>query len=120
MATEAGLVVGIGEQIFFTPASNVRIVSEQPPVTVVPGTGLGMTLIDGRVVPVVTLGQGRGPLLLCDESGDTVALAGLVILSTGAYPVEDGDVVVGERRVARLDIATRVLAAAAPQPPAVE
>jgi hypothetical protein len=121
MATEAGVVVGIGEQVFFTPATNVRIVSEQPTVTAVPSTSLGMTLIDGHVVPVVTVGQSRGPLLLCDESGDTVALAGLVILSTGTYPLEDGRVVVGGSPVARLDVASRVLAAAgAPQPPAVE
>jgi hypothetical protein len=113
--TEGGVVVGIGEEVYFAPAAHVRIVSERPIVTTVPGTSLGMALIDGRVVPVLALGQARGPLLLCDHEGETVALAGLAILSTGTYPVVGSDVVVGERRIGHLDVSSHVLAATQPR-----
>lgn len=111
-STEAGVVVGIGDQLYFAPAVNVRVISEQPPITPVPGTALGIALIDGRVVAVLTLGPRQGPLLLCDESGEQVALSGLTVLGSGEYPVEDSAVLVDGRRVARLDVASRVTAAA--------
>jgi hypothetical protein len=111
--TEAGVVVGIGDKLFFAPATAARIVTEQPPITPVPGTALGMTLIDGRVIPVITVGPDKGPLLLCEAAGERVALTGLTILGSGAYPAVDGGVSIDGRDVARLDVASRMTAAAA-------
>lgn len=113
--TEAGVVVGIGDKLFFAPAVAARIVTEQQPITPVPGTALGMTLIDGRVIPVITVGSDKGPLLLCEEAGERVALTGLTILGSGSYPPADGGVSIDGRYVARLDVGSRMTAAAARQ-----
>ncbi len=84
----AGLLVRCKGQLAFIPASVVRFIGYDVVVTPFPGTELGMALLGGRVVPVVSLGPKQRAIVVCDVEGETVALAGLEPLKSGFF---DGD-----------------------------
>ena len=84
----AGLLVRNKGQLAFVPAALVRFIRYDVVVTPFPGTELGMALLGGRVVPVVSLGPGERALVVCDFDGETIAFSGLEPLRSGFF---DGD-----------------------------
>src|SRR5688572_10852895 len=84
-ALVAGAIVRFGTQRYFVPANVGLSVVRKPVISRVPGTGLGMALLGGRVTSVVDLGAGGDELLVCDVEGEPIALSGLSVLGSGFY-----------------------------------
>jgi hypothetical protein len=107
MEETAGLVVKVGGTLWFLPADVARRVVPYPIVSEIPGAGIGMALVSGRVVAVVQVGiaSATDPLVVCSVGGEDVALAGMTVLDAGAFPACPGGVRYGERRVPPFDIA---------------
>ncbi len=104
MPEAAGVLVSLGEELYFVPADVAGSIVERPVVTRVPGTSLGMALIAGRVVTVIDVGPRREELLLCEVEGETLALSGLSVRGSGYYPLEGEQVRVDGKLVSGLDV----------------
>jgi hypothetical protein len=95
----AGLLVRCQGQLAFIPAHVVRTVRYDVVVTPFPGTDLGMALLGGRVVPVVSLGPTERALVVCDIDGEVIAVSGLEPLKSGFFegdeqgPIESDTVI---------------------------
>jgi hypothetical protein len=77
-------------------------------VTLVPGTRLGLTAYEGRVICVFELGQRRGELVICDLRGELVALAGLRVVESGTFEAAAAGVQVGSRVIPELDVSAEL------------
>jgi hypothetical protein len=105
MSERAGLLVRAGGELGFVPAATARSIVPLPPVSPVASTPLGMTLVNGRVVPVVALGSPTGLLVVCELDEEPVGFSGLEVSEVGIYPESDRGVLVGDRVVPELDLA---------------
>ncbi len=103
MASMAGIVVRVGGTLGFLPASVARRLSRQPTVSRVPGSALGMTLVDGHVVPVLELGS-EPDTLICELEGEPLALSGVQGIRCGRFEAEDGGVLLDGTLVRPLDL----------------
>jgi hypothetical protein len=104
MSERAGLLVRAGEELGFVPASTARSVVTQPAVSPVASTPLQMTLVNGRVVPVVALGSPTGVLVLCELDDESVGFSGLEVTRVGLFERIDRGVLVEGRAVPELDL----------------
>lgn len=95
----AGLLVRRGGQTAFIPAAVVRFIRYDVVVTPFPGTELGMALLAGRIVPVISLGPSGRALVVCDVEGETIAFSGIEPLRSGFFegdergPVESSAII---------------------------
>jgi hypothetical protein len=64
-----------------------------------------MALVGGEVAAVVELGEPSGLLVLCDVSGQSVALSGLSAERAGFWPESGSGVRVDDVEVPELDLA---------------
>ena len=108
-----GLIVRRGGKLHFIPSSVARRVVTRPAVSRVPGTELGLSLIQGRIMAVIALGpspgNGGADLVVCDVQTDSVALSGLEVISSGVYDRSADGVLRDGQSVPELDVATEVL-----------
>jgi len=104
----AGIVVEHAGALRFVPASVAQRILRKTVISTVPGTELAMTLVEGRVVSVLSLGSTRRELLVCDVEGEAVALAGLGIVASGFYAAHPDGVRVGLEIVPLLDVAAEL------------
>ncbi|HTQ03340.1 MAG TPA: hypothetical protein VMI54_05765 [Polyangiaceae bacterium] len=105
MSERAGLLVRAGEELGFVPAATARSVVALPLVSPVASTPLAMTLVNGRVVPVVALGSPTGVLVLCELDQEPVGFSGLDVMRVGFFAATERGVVVDGRIVPELDLA---------------
>ncbi len=109
-AKAAGLLVSVGPEARFIPASIAVRVTPAPPITRVPGSPpelVGVALYEGAVVPVLALGPARADMVVCTWAGETVGLVGGDTFETGTFDVasDSTDAVEhGGRRWATLDV----------------
>jgi hypothetical protein len=95
----SGLLVRCNGELAFIPAPQVRFIRYDVVVTPFPGREVGMALLDGRVVPVISLGPQVRALVVCDIDGETIAVSGLEPMRSGFFegdeqgPIEDGRLV---------------------------
>ncbi len=95
----AGLLVQCGGQMAFIPAAVVRSVRYDVVVTQFPGTELGMVLLAGRIVPVISIGPSGRALVVCDIDGETVAFSGIEPIRSGFFegdergPIESSTII---------------------------
>ena len=108
MGKIAGVVVEQAGVLRFVPASVAQRIVPRTVISMVPGTELAMTLVEGRVVSVLSLGSVRRELLVCDVEGEAVALAGLDIVASGFYDAHPEGVKVGSAIVPLLDVAAEL------------
>jgi hypothetical protein len=80
-----GAVIQTEHGRFFVPGEQARFVVAAGRVTKVPGSRLGLALVDGRVVSVLSLGQKGEHMLVCELHGQLIALSGLSVLFTGEF-----------------------------------
>ncbi len=104
MSERAGLLVRAGEELGFVPASTARSVVSLPPMSPVANTPLQMTLVNGRVVPVVALGSPTSVLVLCELDDEPVGFSGLEVSRVGAFEATERGVLVDGRAVPELDL----------------
>ena len=92
----AGLLVRSRGELAFLSASIIRAIRYDVVVTPYPSTELGMALVAGRVLPVLSLGAEGRALIVCDVDGELVGLSGLEPMQSGFLdgdergPVQDG------------------------------
>ncbi len=104
MSERAGLLVRVGGELGFVPASTARSVLPLPPMSPVANTPLLMALVSGRVVPVVALGSPTSVLVLCELDDEPIGFSGLEVTRVGAFEGTDRGVVVDGRAVPELDL----------------
>jgi hypothetical protein len=105
MAPRAGLLVKRGAERLFIPANVARHLVPLPRLSRVPWDTVQMALVGGEVVAVVELGEPSGLLVLCEISGQSVALSGLSADRAGFWPESGTGVRVEGEHVPLLDLA---------------
>jgi hypothetical protein len=106
MAPRAGLLVRRGNERLFIPASVARYLVPSPRLSRVPWDTAQMALVGGNVVAVIELGEPSGSLVLCEISGQGVALSGLSAERAGFWPESGTGVRVDGAEVPELDLAS--------------
>jgi hypothetical protein len=106
----AGLVVKVADELRFIPATVARQVVPRRKVSEVPGEGLSMALIGGRVLAVVDVDAPQDHLVVCSLAGEEVAFSGLAVLSAGVYETVRENIRFAEQLVAPFDLAQRLQA----------
>lgn len=111
-AETPGLLVQL-EQTWFLPADVAKRVVRRATISPVPGSRVGITIVEGRVVTVLRVGGSAssgplGDLVLCEIGGETVGLAGFEVLAAGRYPRTGDGVIAQGRPVRRFDVETVV------------
>ena len=74
-----GLLLLVDGVLRFVPATVALRVASPPRVTPVPGTPatlIGVTLHEGVVVPVISIGSARTEMVVCQHGGELVGLVG--------------------------------------------
>lgn len=84
----AGLLVHNSGALGFIPAAIIRTIRHDIVVTRLPNSELGMALVLGRVVPVISLGDEGRTLIICEVDGELFAISGLEPIESGIF---DGD-----------------------------
>ena len=105
MAPRAGLLVRLGSERLFIPANVARHLVPVPRLSRVPWDDAQMALVRGDVVAVVELGEPSGMLVMCEISGESVALSGLAAERAGFWPASGTGVRVGDAEVPELELA---------------
>ncbi len=103
-ARRAGLVLRGKRGLHFISAQVARGLVPRPEVSQLPGTELGMALVGGEVVPVLTLGESSGALVVCDVGGELIAFSGLNPEAAGFFEPTDTGVRYGAERAVELDL----------------
>lgn len=105
MAPRPGLLVRRGAERLFIPAGVARHLVPLPRLSRLPWDCAQMALVGGEVVAVVELSEPTGLLVLCEISGQSVALSGLVAERAGFWPESGAGVRVDDSEVPLLDLA---------------
>jgi chemotaxis signal transduction protein len=90
---KAGVLLRVEGQLCFLDASSVVRMAPVPPITGVPGGPpglLGIALHEGSILPVVSLGASRHPMVVCKHSGELLGLVGAEVVRTGVFDVASG------------------------------
>lgn len=106
-----GVLVQRAGQLEFVPEHVLRRIVPRPVVSRVPGTELGLALIAGRVVSVISVApddRTDGVLLLCTVGDEVVALSGLGVVFSGLFESDSGVVSWEGQRVPTLDVGALV------------
>jgi hypothetical protein len=111
-AKRGGVLLRVGETLYFVPATVALTLAPAPQVARVPGAPsglLGIALQDGDVLPVMAIGTERGPMLVCSYLGEKIGLVGGVVVGTGLFEVDPESVDAvrfGAERARSLDLAS--------------
>ena len=105
-----GIVLDDGAQLYFVSAHVADRVAPMPEVARVPGTHsdlVGITLHDGAILPVVSIGAARASMLVVSYMGEPIGLVGASVVATGTFEAAgDGASVRHDGRIAKpLDLA---------------
>lgn len=90
-ARHGGLVLRAAGKMYFAPIAIVVKVVSAPRVEPIPGAPpalAGVALVDGEAIPVLTLGPGRGPMLVATWLGERLGLVGLDPVASGTFPTD--------------------------------
>jgi chemotaxis signal transduction protein len=110
-ARRGGLVLSIGAELRFLPASVALRVAPQPRITAVPGGPaelVGIAVHEGAVVPVISVGDARHEMIVCQHAGELIGIVGGQVVESGTFDVAAGHpdlVEVAGARIRPLDVA---------------
>lgn len=106
-ARRGGILVRVDGELRFLPVAHAVRISSPPRITPVPGspeTLLGVTLYEGLIVPVLSIGSARGEMIVCQHAGEVLGLVGGEILQTGTFDAAGDGVTVGDGPARALDL----------------
>lgn len=89
-AKRGAIVLRVDGELCFVPASTALRIAPPARVTPVPGSPpdlVGVALHEGAIVPVVSVGAGRGEMIVCQHAGELVGLVGCEVVGSGAFEV---------------------------------
>lgn len=97
-----GAILVVTGELWFVPTVSAERLLPVPRFSSVPGAAkelLGIALVDGDVLPVIAIGEGRGTMLVCNYLGERIGLVGHDGAETGTYDFDalTGGVVVPGR-----------------------
>jgi len=104
MALRGGLVMRSDNGLCFVPADIAHGLVPEPEISDVPGTGVGMALVAGEVLPVLALGNRVGAMVVCEVAGERIAFSGLTPEASGFFESCPGGVRVGQEVAPELDL----------------
>jgi hypothetical protein len=110
MARGAGLVLSIPGGRRFLPAFLVERVVPMPRLSSVPGSGVKLALVRGRVISVLELGPRSSHLVVCTVNGEPVGLSGLEVERSGFFEAHAEGVEVDGEIVSAFDPSKEVAA----------
>jgi chemotaxis signal transduction protein len=87
-----GIVLRVGEKNAFIPANVALRVANVPQMTRVVGAPpelLGVALYEGAILPVISIGEARERMVVCEHAGELLGLVGGVVVKSGM--VADAD-----------------------------
>jgi hypothetical protein len=102
-----GILVRVDGELRFLPAASAVRISSAPRVTPVPGgpdSLLGVTVYEGMIVPVLSIGSLRGEMIVCQHAGELVGLVGGEIVQTGTFDASGEGVDVADQYAPALDL----------------
>jgi hypothetical protein len=108
MAAGAGIVVRARGRRWYVPALLVQRVMLSPRLSPIPGQPLRMALVEGRVVPVLPLGDDGNHLIVCHSDGEPLGIAGVDVEQSGFFEAADGGVRVNDEVLPQLDLAAEL------------
>jgi hypothetical protein len=109
MTRLGGMLIEYGSARYFVPVAQAQRVVRRSVISSVPGTRVGMTLYEGRVIPVLGLERAAGEdLLVCELRGELVAVGGLRVVRAGFFEQDAGGVRLDGQVVAPLDLSAEV------------
>jgi len=103
-ARRGGVVLKIGEELRFLPASVAVRVAPSPRITSVPGGPaelVGIAVHEGMVVPVIAVGDARDEMVVCQHAGELLGIVGGRVVQSGTF-----DVVAGHPELVQVDAAS--------------
>ena len=104
MAERAGLLVRRGAERLFIPASVARGLVPEPKLSRLPWDHVQLALVGGAVVAVLEFGDSTGVLVMCEVSGEYLALSGLTPELAGFWPESERGILVAETAVPELEL----------------
>ncbi len=100
-----GIVLDDGSHLYFVPAHVAERVAPLPEVARVPGTHVdlvGITLYEGTILPVVSIGLARSAMLVISYLGEPIGIVGADVVSSGTFEAAgDGASVRHDGRIAK-------------------
>lgn len=114
MPEQPGLVIRARERRWFLPAMLVEQVMSTPRLSPVPGSGVQLALVEGRVLPVIALGDEGRHLVVCHAGSEPLGLTGVEVEQGGKFEAHDGhegSVMVDDEVVPPLDLSAELLRA---------
>lgn len=85
-----GIALRVDGALRFIPASVAVKVAAAPRVARVAGTPedlLGIALHEGAIMPVLSIGEARDCMVVCDHRGELLGLVGGTVVRTGMFDV---------------------------------
>jgi len=99
-----------GEERLFIPAIVARNLVPEPRLSRLPWDSVQIALDGGAVVALLEFGDSSGVLVLCELSGEQLALAGLTPERVGFWPATELGVRVADAEVPELDLVSALTA----------
>jgi chemotaxis signal transduction protein len=102
-----GIILRVDGQLRFLFVADAVRISSPPRVTPVPGAPgplLGITLYEGTIVPVLSIGSARREMIVCQHAGEVLGLLGGEIVQTGTFDAADDGVKLGGTHAPALDL----------------
>jgi CheW-like protein len=102
-----GILVRVAGELRFLPVAHAVRISSPPRITPVPGSPdalLGITLYEGLIVPVLSIGPARGEMIVCQHAGEVLGLVGGEIVQTGTFDADGDGVTIDDRPARALDL----------------
>lgn len=109
---QGGVVFRVGVELMFLPATVATRIASVPSIGRVPGAPpdlVGLALVDGAMIPVVSVGSPRSSMLVVSYLGERLGVVGIDVVSTGRFETVH-DHVVHEGEHARLFDVSAIIA----------
>lgn len=108
---QGGVVFRIEQELFFLTATVAVRVEPIPRTGRVPGAPpelLGLALVDGDMIPVVSVGPSRSAMLTVLYLGERVGLVGLDVVATGRFESVHDHVVHADEHARPFDVGAAI------------
>lgn len=93
---QGGVVFRASGELYFLPATVAQRVVPVPSIGRIPSAPpalCGLALVDGEMIPVVSLSNARTAMLVVQYVGDRIGIVGIDVIATGRFETDHDHVV---------------------------